>query len=1014
MAPKSKSNAAIKTIEFEKYFPEITENGEKIRSERGYLKPILREGGLTEDILVNGNLEDLQRFYKERESQLNQREREYMEARIESAEKIRALRHKAEDRIAEGKLPPQPKLDNKDGFIGFSGLRGDDVQTSRNGCWSYSLAIQLKARGVDLPQEQIRGWRPDQSRNPLTAKQKAGPGYRQKVYSMIERTNADTPNTIYNTADLVHEVLPNTAVIQFSLRPVNTDALFLDGNPLTPAEKRVVLSQVAADMKQSLRETIERAIKQDHSPLSMVKRGHFVTITGIDKDGNTIRLEDSQQALAKDRTKTVKLDDLVSFVMNSNSPIDFTWLRDLPKPEYEKRGDEVEKLFPPDPKFAVKNGNGEMTVPKLVTVDEDGNLKVDIPEEVNASRIGSPGDGQMLGEGYYEAHDANIESLEKKLGGKSLDNFGFGKHIEIGSTEVYLPKKMRFLHDPELQKNIDAHALEARHEQTYRNVQGPLTQALQNLKSLNDPKQEENGKIAPLPEGVDGKKLLDDVREYEKIFKWLKYSAKHNGTDVTDQKDTLQKARQFGEFLCSKQGDQTMYQILMSQMPPQSTVKFAKGVHGLNDALNLDINFDALGPKELTDVNELDYRVKVRTEWEKLTAGGEQSKDPSALAPLLMLQSAYQTYYPRNMRAPEIDEADNAYQRMYGKVENSRALAELTAQIGDSKLTEKFASPEKLFAAYCEKVNRFGLEPQRASAPKQPEITVKQPEITVKQPEIAAKQPAAARRKSKTTEQMLTQGNPIVKDYIEELQRKVQAMPKPALSPAQLDAQKSIAMKILAARIGINARAGSVGGSALKKNREHDKEVNAFRSLEQSEAMEWFFRKTAPEKLRSLLLTGHGGELERSIQTYIAGFDKLPAGVPERLMPTAKQRCEALQAKLKDAPDAQRTEELYKELLAARDSVGAKRGGAGLENKLSAEGVAGARALIERDSAMHSALSAASRDPKCSAMALRGHGGALVDALKKSAGRDKPAAESTGSAQKEKTTTDLIQGELVL
>ena len=174
--------------------------------------------------------------------------------------------------------------------------------------------------------------------------------------------------------------------------------------------------------------------------------------------------------------------------MNSNSPIVFTWLRDLPKPEYEKRGEDVEKLFPPDPNFAVKNGNGEMTVPKLVTVDKDG------------------------------------------------------------------------------------------------------------------------------------KKLLDDVRGYEQIFTWLKYSARHNGTDVTDQEDTLQKARQFGEFLRSKQGDQTMYQILMSQMPPQSTVKFAKGVHGLNDALNLDINFDALGPKELTDVNELDYRVKVRAEWEKRPA----------------------------------------------------------------------------------------------------------------------------------------------------------------------------------------------------------------------------------------------------------------------------------------------------------------------------------------------------------------------------------------------------------
>ena len=334
MPPKSKRNAAVKTIQFYKFFP--TDAKGQI-ADYGYFKPNLENSILTEDILVNGNLEDLQKFYEEREDLFskpeNEAEREYMEERIESAEEIRALKEKAEDRIAEGKQTPQPKVDVKDGFIGFPDLRGDDTQSSSNGCWSYSLSIQLKARGVNLSQEHIRGWRPDQSQNPLTPEQKAKPGYRGKVYSMIYRTNADKSNTIYDTADLIHEVLPNTAVMQFSLRPVYMGGLLLDGKPLTKSQKSIVASQSAADMKQSLRDTIEQAIRKDHSPLSMLKNGHFVTVTGISEDGNTIRIEDSQQDLAKKRTETVALDDLVEFVMTSSQPIDFTWLRDLPKPE---------------------------------------------------------------------------------------------------------------------------------------------------------------------------------------------------------------------------------------------------------------------------------------------------------------------------------------------------------------------------------------------------------------------------------------------------------------------------------------------------------------------------------------------------------------------------------------------------------------------------------------------------------------------------------------------------------
>ena len=83
------------------------------------------------------------------------------------------------------------------------------------------------------------------------------------------------------------------------------------------------------------------------------------------------------------------------------------------------------------------------------------------------------------------------------------------------------------------------------------------------------------------------------------------------------------------------------------------------------------------------------------------------------------------------------------------------------------------------------------------------------------------------------------------------------------------------------------------------------------------------------DKLRSAATAGHGGELEDKFQEYLLAQDHIPEDVPERYMPTALERTEALQEKIgKLNPDALTEEQvaLFAEMMVSREAVGAKRG----------------------------------------------------------------------------------------
>lgn len=144
--------------------------------------------------------------------------------------------------------PPMVVLPPSDGSIVLD-TKQKEKQSTGYGCWSVSLATQLQYRGVDLNQRTIRAFRPD-----------------TEDFSKNEvfRANLDISNSIENYTELVQSVLPDTAVNNLTTEIMNS----------------------ADEAEKYLRASVDRALRQDNSPLSITCNGHYRTIYGILKDPN--------------------------------------------------------------------------------------------------------------------------------------------------------------------------------------------------------------------------------------------------------------------------------------------------------------------------------------------------------------------------------------------------------------------------------------------------------------------------------------------------------------------------------------------------------------------------------------------------------------------------------------------------------------------------------------------------------------------------------------------------------
>ena len=446
---------------------------------------------IPDSIIATGNLDILQAFYETHKDTLTKADIKYMKAKLHTAIKADQLERKALQMIHDGEEYPKPEVTTKKGYTGLDSIRLDSPQTSNNGCWACGMSLLLKSRGVSMSQEEIRAFRPDFQ-----------PGEEQQMgEDQRLLMDSDSTNYLYNKADLLQKVLPNTAVTQVRLKPLPDQFVVQGGNifpkPLSndvyamePAQAQRVIDQYEADLRMAkgkvrklfneqarkqMGDIIRKALTEDMSPLVLNTGGnHYVTITGISANGKKIRVEDSFRS-QDNTTQYMSIDDLIEKNLGpEGNGMTLTWLKDLPAPQHvpapPKEGDAPVEVPRDDlDQLDLFDGN-----PGGVKAEQvDGEILIKLSDVENTNIIASSKThmelGQVHGQEISNSVSLDQTTISQKLGGGVLKNDVVHLDREeatvyLGEQQYYYPKKLYAVGDPAISREnvLDASLKEKR------------------------------------------------------------------------------------------------------------------------------------------------------------------------------------------------------------------------------------------------------------------------------------------------------------------------------------------------------------------------------------------------------------------------------------------------------------------------------------------------------------------------------------------------------------------------
>lgn len=161
------------------------------------------------------------------------------------------------------------------------------------------------------------------------------------------------------------------------------------------------------------------------------------------------------------------------------------------------------------------------------------------------------------------------------------------------------------------------------------------------------------------------------------------------------------------------------------------------------------------------------------------------------------------------------------------------------------------------------------------------------------------------------------------------------------------ESKKSLFTSIFAARMSANAVRGKK--KSLKVTAEESVYQENVKLLSESKCFDAFLKEKGSDEIKRLLTEGHGGAAEDAFQSYVLDQATLPQDVPERYMPTAKNRIEAQQKKLLGLePSSDEAAAIYADIFRCRRTVNAVRNkGGSLEVKLDGKELAKQPSLKE-------------------------------------------------------------------
>ena len=253
-------------------------------------------------IARSNSSQEVKEYLEEEKATLESKDNALLQHRIKGLERIEELERNNPSHppktgyTAERNGQPvvgEPQMGDK---IMLPGVHERRSQNTMNGCWSVSLCSQMEYRGVYLPQEYIRSYRPSEAENDMGSDEPV------QYYSNRKQVIAD-----YSA--LVNRVLPNSALFQSGF-------MWNRNNPESVEKYKTII-----------KEMVFHALTKDNSPVSICAGGHYMTIVGM--EGDKVFLKNPMRVPGIGNPEGIDTWTIDELMKKGKGQLEINWLSDV-------------------------------------------------------------------------------------------------------------------------------------------------------------------------------------------------------------------------------------------------------------------------------------------------------------------------------------------------------------------------------------------------------------------------------------------------------------------------------------------------------------------------------------------------------------------------------------------------------------------------------------------------------------------------------------------------------------
>ena len=271
--------------------------------------------GMPRWILNTGNTDELNSYLAQNQEHLSYEQQFLLRDRIRVTELYKDIASRTQEQMQNGEVPTETQPPEINGTaVELKNAHQTSFQTSGNGCWSCFMQIAASSRGVNVTQEDLRAYRPDL--NKAEAEQVSSATYLSY--------NTDITSNFLDRSDALLNLLPNTKVNEFQITGYNQSA----------KNQGISKEQYLQGAFNHIKKTVHHALEVEHSPVGVLRNGHYITIVGI--DGDKIKYKnsiDSSGSKNPDETHEATVQELFSQSLLSTkenqNTLQFSYLSDI-------------------------------------------------------------------------------------------------------------------------------------------------------------------------------------------------------------------------------------------------------------------------------------------------------------------------------------------------------------------------------------------------------------------------------------------------------------------------------------------------------------------------------------------------------------------------------------------------------------------------------------------------------------------------------------------------------------